>query len=356
MKTSRPKRTRGIALVVVMIAIFVLAVLVGTFAFSMKVEVKLAMNASREDDLVRLGRSGLYRACWILRQHMMNCPIDNLKQKWAGESGSDCDTNGPLADLSLDNFEIVDPVSQKVLGTVSLRIEDLERKININMATDKILSDALGVVGVDGGETPAITSSILDWIDPDDAERVNGTESDYYQTLDPPYYAKNKPMDELSELLLVRGVTPEMYWGYIATNHAPAAFQRGNRLGRQNREPAYPVGLVDLFTPLSSGQVNGLTASAPVVAVLLGGNQTAADAFVQLRDASDSNGMRIEDLLRSAGLNNAEIPGVMRYMTTRSSTFKVEIDARIGDYHRTFYGIIRRNSPQDAQILDFHWN
>ena len=348
MRTTRANQSHGFALIIVMIAVFVLAVLVGTFAFSMKVEMKLALNANRESDLIRLGRSGLERARWVLALQM-SCPYDKLTQKWAGQSGGDCDTNGPLADVSLENFPVGD-------GSVTIRITDMERKININMANEKILSDALGVVGVDGSEIPGITSAILDWIDPDEATRINGAESEYYQTKDSPYYAKNKPMDELQELLLVRGVTPEMYWGSDSTNHSVAPFLRVDRFGRAVQEPRYPVGLAELFTPISSGQINGWTAPAPVVAVLFGGNQTAAEAFVQLRDAADNNGMRLEDLMRSAGLNNAEIPTVMRFMTQRSTTFAVEVDAKIGGYQRTFYGLLRRNSPQDVQILDFHWN
>ena len=57
---------------------------------------------------------------------------------------------------------------------------------------------------------------------------------------------------------------PDIYWGGVATNHLPAAFQ--NKLGFQQpggQRSGYDVGLVDLFTPLSSGQININTASRP---------------------------------------------------------------------------------------------
>src|SRR5207248_8062397 len=38
-------------------------------------------------------------------------------------------------------------------------------------------------------------------------------ESNYYQTLNPPYNAKNGPLDSLDELLLVKGVTPQLLYG-----------------------------------------------------------------------------------------------------------------------------------------------
>ena len=57
---------QGIALVIVMISILVLTVLAGGFAYSMKVETKLARNANSEADLEWLGRSGVEYARWVL--------------------------------------------------------------------------------------------------------------------------------------------------------------------------------------------------------------------------------------------------------------------------------------------------
>jgi DNA uptake protein ComE-like DNA-binding protein len=61
--------------------------------------------------------------------------------------------------------------------------------------------------------TEDIANSILDWIDPDDDPRPNGAENDYYESLTPPYRCKNGPLDTLEELLLVKGVTPQLLFG-----------------------------------------------------------------------------------------------------------------------------------------------
>lgn len=61
--------------------------------------------------------------------------------------------------------------------------------------------------------TEEIADAILDWIDPDDDVRDFGTESAYYTQLTPGYQCKNGPMDSLDELLLVRGVTPQLMFG-----------------------------------------------------------------------------------------------------------------------------------------------
>ena len=353
MKVSPSNRERGVALMVVMIAIFVLSVLAGAFAYSMKVETKLALNADNETQLIWLGRSGVERARWILS--FMSCPYDSLNQKWAGGPGADCELNGPLADVDLDNFQVGD-------GLVSLKITDLERKFNINVADEAVLQQAFTLVGIDASEIPAISAAILDWIDPDDATRVNGAESDYYQTLTPPYMAKNRPLDDLSELLLVRGITTDMYWGSASTNHAPAAFQRVDRWGRPVEEPNYPVGIVDLFTALSSGRVNVNTASATVLQAIPGVDENAAAQIVKQRSGPDGVDGTEDDTpfqnvgeLINAGVSREAMQSLPRYADTRSRTFAVDIDARIRGSRRIFHAVLGRNNPRDIQVLSFYW-
>jgi len=62
--------------------------------------------------------------------------------------------------------------------------------------------------------TEDVADAILDWIDSDDEPREFGCESEYYATLQPPYVPKNAPLDTVEELLLVRGVTPNLLFGY----------------------------------------------------------------------------------------------------------------------------------------------
>lgn len=63
------------------------------------------------------------------------------------------------------------------------------------------------------GMTHELADAILDWLDEDELPRKYGAESEYYQRLDQRYRSKNGPLDTLDELLLVRGVTPELLYG-----------------------------------------------------------------------------------------------------------------------------------------------
>ena len=63
------------------------------------------------------------------------------------------------------------------------------------------------------GMTEEIADAILDWIDEDEEVREFGAESDYYSQLPNPYRALNEPLQSVEQLLLVRGVTPQLLFG-----------------------------------------------------------------------------------------------------------------------------------------------
>jgi len=106
----------------------------------------------------------------------------------------------------------------RTLYSMDIKVEDRELeitdeagKINLNTADEKTLLELMDVLNIPSPEKDIIVDSILDWRDPDEFHRLNGAESDYYEKLNPPYKSKNGPFDSLEELLLVRGITPEIY-------------------------------------------------------------------------------------------------------------------------------------------------
>jgi general secretion pathway protein K len=354
---SRRRREAGIALIMVMIVIFVLTMLAGRFAYSMKVETKLASNANNETELEWLGRSGVEYARWMLAEQL-KCgmePYDSLNQTWAGGPGGMCTTNSPLAEV------------QKEVhlghGYFTWKIIDLDRRININTASDVVLQQALTQVGADPGEIPGFVGSVQDWIDPDDRTHIEGTETEFYQTLEPPYEAKNGPLDDITELLLIRGVNQDMFWGSGSTNHPASVFQQRNNLfGGNAGPPAYSTALAEIFTPISSGKVNVNTASLPVLTILLGGDELSAQNIIKLRSGPDGVDGTEDDLplrntgeLVNAGINYQGVQQLYRYADVRSRTFQVEIEATIAGYHRSFVATLGRNSPREVQILTFYW-
>ncbi len=354
------ERRRGIALIIVLVSIFVLASLAGIFAYSMKVETKLAMNSYDANDLEWLGRSGVEYARFLLAEQLKNSKqqYDSLDQIWAGGQG---DTNDPLSEYSLTDVELGK-------GKFTVKITDLERKFNVNTAlnpqNEQIMQKALTSIGVDAADVPTIIASIQDWIDPDDDTHINGAESEYYKGLDPPYLAKNGPIDDISELLFIKGITPEIYWGPHAAEHSTAGLPaRAKDMTRSSLLPtAAPsnAGLMDLFTPFSNGRINILTASREQLQVLPLVDERVADQIIQAREqgAGEGTGVLVyrapQDLLFQTALGQAA-QGVANLCTFRSSTFDVQVTAQIGQSKRICHAILIRNNPKDVQISTFYW-
>nr|WP_246112758.1 type II secretion system protein GspK [Allorhodopirellula solitaria] len=69
------------------------------------------------------------------------------------------------------------------------------------------------------GMTVDIADAILDWIDTDTEPRPAGCEDEYYGTLPSPYSCPNEPLQSVEELLLVRGVTPQLLFGADANRN-----------------------------------------------------------------------------------------------------------------------------------------
>ena len=59
--------------------------------------------------------------------------------------------------------------------------------------------------------------AILDWLDGDEGGVGDDSwETDYYSSLDVPFSCKNGRMDSIDELLLIPGITPEIYYGLVS--------------------------------------------------------------------------------------------------------------------------------------------
>lgn len=112
-------------------------------------------------------------------------------------------------------------------GMVKIKIEDENSKINLSVLSSQteavfttpyygISQRLIGSMGFNID----VVDCIVDWIDPDDTRSPYGAESsDYYLNQAPPYSAQNEEMKSIDELLLVKLVTPEMFYGIGGGNH-----------------------------------------------------------------------------------------------------------------------------------------
>jgi general secretion pathway protein K len=367
MKIHTRQNSHGFALIIAMIAVIVLSCMAALFAFSMKVENKLAFNAHSDQQMIWMGRSGVELARWVLAQEaaIPGAPYDALNQIWAGGTGGPGETNGPLAGFSMNDYPIGD-------GRVTVKIVDFERCANINTAGEQEIKQTLTLMGVDADSMSVISDSILDWISPGDLPRVAGAKSDYYQGFNPPYNCKSAPIDDMSELLFVKGIWdhPEIYWGGTASNHPGATFQHKLGFGHRPGEvPSYPFGLKDVFVPFGSGRININTADKNVLQAVLmasgidvGAAETTADSIIQLRagpdgiaGTSDDTPFQNPNQISAAGVNPQVVANIARFCDVRSHTFKVTVTAQLGSYRRDFNAILFRNG-RTVEVVGFYWN
>lgn len=351
---------RGIALIMVMIIVVVFAGIAGLLALSMKVETKLARNSNWDTELEWLGRSGIELAKFFLSQTGQGGQqYDGLNQRWAGGTG---ETNDALANISLTD-------NQLGHGKFSVKIKDADSKFNINLAfaAPEIINQGCILMGVDAADAPHIVNAIADWIDRDDDTRVGSTdtESDYYMNLKPPYRAKNGPIDDLTELMMIKGITPAMFYGSggnaaTATRSVPVS----NRFNRRfEEEPTYPIGFADLFTTISGRFININTASAEVMQLIPDVDGSLANAIIQTRNGPDGTAGNEDDMpFRSIG-EISNVPGMTpqigqffsRYFSTRSSTFEVEVETEIDSVKRTYYALLRRVGNNQIITCYMYW-
>ena len=102
-------------------------------------------------------------------------------------------------------------------GYISGKIEDEQGKINVNNLISGTEPDVLTRTRLETLFTlrehdPTLVQAIIDWMDPDvEAIPPNGAEDDYYTGLEYPYLTANQPMQHISELRLIKGITQEIY-------------------------------------------------------------------------------------------------------------------------------------------------
>lgn len=194
----------GIALFIVLWVLVLLSVIAGQFCFSMRNEVNMTRNLIDRTRAHYLAEAGISRAVLEL----LNPDSTLNTQAKEEEDDNETQEEGFSWRINTETPELaVGPGSFKVL------ITDEGGKINLNTADSKMLELMLQGFNLETEEVSVIVDSILDWRDSDDLVRANGAEENYYQSLPSPYHCRNRMFSSAEELLFVRGITVEMFYG-----------------------------------------------------------------------------------------------------------------------------------------------
>jgi len=255
-------------LIMVLWVVAILSVIVLEFSFAMRTEVNIAKNFKEETQLGAMAEGGVQRAIAELiykhdtriQQMRKNFIIEEIppeKKEWVA-----------------DGRPYLLPFDQ---GNCEVRVMSEAGKININTVSDATLRKIMGQFGLEGEAKDVVVDSIQDWRDPDDLHRLNGAENDYYRSLKEPYDCKNGNLDSIEELLLIKGVTPALFYGM----KEPKKEEGGESGGAK----ADQVALRDIFSIYSSGeQVDINSAASPVLRIVLGLPKEVAQSILKARE------------------------------------------------------------------------
>jgi len=211
MRLKRVKAERkGFVVVVVLCVVIMLTVLLLGFNHKSRANLRTIDEFRKSAEALNCARAGL------------NVAISAIK------AAGDIYTNKKLQNLL--SGENMFPVGN---GDCLITVTEENGKLNVNLLKDKNgrlnrtrIDQLLRLIDLlnrehrgDSHIGYGLVPSIIDWTDSDDQvtclpfiKHENlGAESDYYADLNPPYQSRNNSLNTTEELLLVKGVTPQVF-------------------------------------------------------------------------------------------------------------------------------------------------
>jgi len=334
------KNNHGIALLVTLSIVTIL--IAASLEMNKKMRSAVFSAATTRDriTLMHMASSGVNLATAMLIKDKKDSSFDSLQEDWAdSEKISEILNDIPFED-----------------GSITLTIKDELGKIQINSLVQfpegRSYNESQRVMwerflslliykneAFEDMEPMTIINSIKDWLDSGDDDAItglNGAESDYYQGLDPPYPCKNGPFTDIGELVLVRGVTPEIFQG------------AGGDQGLSNYITVFGMTKSSNNSFTYEGKININTADLPtLVAMLPSGHEDLAQAIYEYR-METSGSVYIHDLSSPTWYKN--VPGVgdikidPNLITTSSDFFRIESTAKIKEMKIKITAVVKREN------------
>ncbi len=316
---------QGVILIALLWILVALSVIALSFSRESFVEVAAARNAQSLEQSYFTARAGIAATIYRLVQSRFFPSVQRVEFQ---------DRMDPL-DLGIVTGQVGD-------GFYRVDIQDESGKINLNMVSEEQIRALAEAAGIDKKDAAIIADSIMDWRDPDRAHRLNGAEDDYYETLNPPYKAKNGRIETIEELLLVRGISPEYFYGY--PERAP------------NGSIIYKFGLSRYFTVYSArNQINVNFAALPVLRSIPGMAAEAAELiYERCRTKPFKN---IEEITRELPVSIGTTTRPL-LTTEQTGTYTLTASAHTGrsKARRVIRAVITLDRSERLQYRTLYWN
>lgn len=274
----------GSALIMALVLIAVLSIIVTSFSFEAHIE-QMYMRATRDRQKCRFyAESGFAIAEMLMKKQTEISPTatmsaDDEEDRWY-EAAALLAKGMPVKGL-------IEPIGD---GYVIIDIEPEPGRINVNKLTKEDWERLLESIGMPEEYWEDIIDPILDWMDENETSNPKGAETeDYYSELEPPYKAKNGPVDTVRELLLVKGFSevlltggtfdPATLDGEFQKNRFSSDF---NRFSETNE--IVIAGLENMLTTYGDGKINIQSADYDVLRTLPEVDDILARAIIEERE------------------------------------------------------------------------
>lgn len=183
--SSHPRRRQsGIAFVVVLWVLALLAILLGSFSLLSRTEHLQARHLFDATQALYAAEAGVNRAIFELMQ-------PDPEARW-------------LPDGRSYTFDFDD-------AGIEVKITDESGKIDLNAANAQTLDLLFQSLGIDAMESVQLADAILDWRDADDLVMPNGAEAPEYEAAGLPYGPADAPFTTVSELQQVLGMNYDLF-------------------------------------------------------------------------------------------------------------------------------------------------
>jgi general secretion pathway protein K len=340
------KGNRGIAL---LITISVTTILVAAaLEYNRKARFAVISTAAVRDHLTmsHMATSGVYAAMALLVKDRSESNLDSLQEDWANPEKID----EILQEISFEKGELSVTISDELSKIQVNALVSFPNSREFNQSQIMLWDRYLRYIGSeeqlkDDSDPVAIVNSVKDWLDSGDDDAItglSGAESNYYEDLDLPYTSRNAPISDLSELLLIKGITPELYYGQEETP------------GLSDHMTVYGMTLGAGTAFSWPGRININTADLPVLAALLGiENEEMAQTLYDFR-REIAEGKDIHDISSTKWYKNipgfSDIPIDPRLITVSSDVFRIESEAAISNIKTSVTAVVQRvQSPQSGK-------
>lgn len=338
MKRCDLKNNRGVALLITVTIITLLITVI--LELNRKVRSAVVSTGMTEDQvtLEQMASSGIQAAMALLVKDKMSTASDSLQEEWAIPAK----LKEVVGDIPFEEGNLVIHIGDE-LGKIQINAlvrypAGQQFNMSQRMLWDRMLGGLVSQFELDEAiEAAAMMNAIKDWLDSNDDDAISGltgAESGYYEDLDPPYACRNGPLPHLSELLLIKGIQPEMFHG------VDGVAGLAEYLTIYGMSPAQGNGFQ------FAGNININTAPVEILAALLPpGDEDLALEMDRYRK-EESNGRFIHDISEPTWYQN--VPGLSavqidpKLISIASDTFRIESRATLHDLSLTTTVIVLR--------------